>query len=105
MPNQFAMKKRLAELREEVERKTADFEAGRIADKNYYRKFIDRARVESEELRADLKSFEQAARFSGGTEAGGMGVTQSSASPGPGELLRPVSAYDMTPDQLEQLVM
>ena len=34
-----------------------------------------------------------------------MGVAQSSAAPGPGELLRPVSPYDMTPDQLEQLVM
>src|SRR5271156_1094666 len=106
MPNQYAMKKRLAELREEVERKTADFEAGRIADKNYYRKFIDRASVESEELRSDLKSFEQAGKFSGGTEAATGGQVMSPNFPGSsGELVNPhlQSPLMVTPDQIQQL--
>ena len=92
-----------SELQNEVEKATAAYEEGRLETKRY-KGFLNRFTEETKELESELKAWDQVARYSGGTEAGGMGVSQSEAAPGPGELLRPVSPYDMTPDQLEQLV-
>jgi Phage capsid family len=102
--NERVLRQRAADLRSEVGTKNADVQAGKIS-KAEYKAYIDRVSKEVEEIESDLKTLGEARKFSWGAEAAGMGVAQSSASPGPGELLRPVSAYDMTPDQLEQLVM
>ncbi len=114
MLNREAIKKRLRELGEEVQAKTADYQAGRIADSNYYRKFVNKSYDEANELQADLKTWDQIGKFSGAADPGNQGQamgawgagapTSAGAQPGPGELLRPVSPYDMTPDQLEQLI-
>ena len=104
MRTRAQLKARAAELQNEVEKATAAYEEGRLETKRY-KGFLNRFTEETKELESELKAWDQVARYSGGTEAGGMGVSQSEAAPGPGELLRPVSPYDMTPDQLEQLVM
>ena len=68
MRNREAIKNRLVEISDEAEQKTADFEAGKISDKKYYAKCIDNLYEESKELKAELKAYDQAAKFSGGTE-------------------------------------
>jgi hypothetical protein len=102
MTNRLAINRRLAELREEVEAKTADFEAGRISDKGYFRKFIDRASAESEELKAELKAHEQANRYMAGSEAAMGGLGDVSGAPGGGYVHLP-SPADATPAQWKAL--
>ncbi|MGO9228551.1 MAG: phage major capsid protein [Bryobacteraceae bacterium] len=102
MLNRDAVRARLAELSDEVDRKTADFEAGRIADKNYYRKFVQKAWDESTELKAELKTYETAARWSGGTEvnadlSGGPGVADYGR-------IQAASPMDLTPAQIGGLM-
>jgi Phage capsid family len=104
MPTREATKMRMRELRDEVERKTADYEAGRISDKNYYRKFINKALEESNELEAELKAYEQANKFAGGTEVAtggvipGMQTTKAFASV-------PQNPINLTPAQAHTLEM
>jgi hypothetical protein len=81
MRNRQAIRQRMAELREEVEAKTADFESGRISDRSYYRKFIDKAHTETQELESELKAWDQVARYSGGAEAATGGMTAGSWGP------------------------
>lgn len=101
MNNRQSIKMRLAELAEEVAAKNADYAAGRISDNNYYRKFISKANAEYEELKSDLKVFDQVARYSGGTETN-LGVSQPGAADG-GRIVAP-SPMDMTPAQLQGLM-
>jgi hypothetical protein len=103
MRNQQAVRQRMAELREEVEAKNAAFSAGRISDKTYYQKFIDKAYAETKELESELKSWDQVARFSGSTEAAAMGFPQLSAPADGGRIVAP-SPMDMTSAQLQGLM-
>ena len=82
MSTRAAIKQRLAEIAQEVEQKTADFEAGKISDKNYYSKFVHKAWDESNELLAELKACDTANRFMAGAEAAMAGQQSALGLPG-----------------------
>jgi hypothetical protein len=102
MQSREAIKKRMAELQNEVEAKTAQFGAGRIADKSYYSKFVDKADAEMKDLKSQLKAWDSVARYAGAADSTLGGVP--SAPPTGLEPLRPVSPYDMTPEQVHGLI-
>src|SRR5277367_2328480 len=111
MLNRVAAKKRLAELADEIKAKTADFEAGRISDKNYFKKFVNNSYAEASELQDQLKAYDQAGRFAGaadmstggkaiGAWGDGASVNQIPGSGGYVHLPRPA---DATPAQWKAL--
>lgn len=102
MLNRTAAKKRLSEIADEVSQKSADFEAGRISDKNYYRKFVDKAHAEAQELKDQLKAYDDANKWSFGTEVNTPVGAMSGAADG-GRIMAP-SPMDMTPQQLHGLM-
>ncbi len=101
MRNVLTIKQRLAELHEEVKAKNADFEAGRISDRNYYKKFVDRASAESEELQSELKAYNQANQMMAAGEAAMSGQSLPGSADGG---IRPTSPMDLTHNQISGLL-
>lgn len=116
--NKSALEARKKELGEELRKAMAAHEEGRLAA-GRFKGIVDKAYEEVGEIETTLKAWERGQQFMAAqdqaleplatrdwTNGGpGMKAVGSGAGPGPGELLRPVSPYDMTPGQLEQLVM
>ena len=105
MLNRDAVKKRLAELGEEVRQKTDDYEAGRISDKNYYRKFVQKAYDEAADLESELRTYNTAVRFSGGTEVNApqYGTVPGNSLVGGYEQILAPSPLDLTQAQVSGL--
>ncbi len=110
MRSREEIKRRGEELLAEIEQKQADYKAGRITDKNYYEKCIQRLASESEELAAERKALDQTKAFSWGAEPAAFGVGtmdmgDASAVPGASgyERIMPASPMDLSHGQIQQL--
>ena len=77
--NADALRRRAEELKAEVVAKTADLESDKIT-KADYREFVGKAAAETDEIAADLKTYGQAKRLSGGTE---VAVPEQPGMPAP----------------------
>lgn len=98
------LKARAAELKGEVEKATAALEDGRL-EKKRYSGIMGRAEKEYEELEAELKAYEQVAKYAWGTEANmaNMGVGDLPGV-GDGGRIMAASPMDMTQGQLHGLL-
>ena len=104
MRNREALQRRASELADEVRRKTADYEAGRISDTGYYRKFLQKASEEAEEIQVELKAHDVARHYAGGTEVATGGViSDTPQAKGMGQPLP--SPMNLTPSQSQTLFM
>ena len=106
--NVSRLRARAAEIQVELKQKSADLESGRISPAEF-KAFVPKLVEEGEEIKSQLDLHKKATQYGAAADASmgwsaGVGSIHS-AEPGPGELLRPVTPYDMTPDQLEQLIM
>lgn len=105
MRSKVELKARANELKDELEKATAAYEAGRL-EKGRYRGMVNRAVAESNEIEAEMKAHETAARFSFGTEAdqglgyhsGALGVQTPGVAPGEESNGLP-TLWDLTDDQ------
>jgi Phage capsid family len=105
--NVSRLRKRAAEIQSELKQKSADLESGAITAAEF-KALVPKLVEEGEEIKSQLDLHKKATQYGAAADAAlgwsdGVGSIHS-AQPGPGELLRPVSPYDMTPDQLEQLI-
>ena len=96
----FALEQRAKELAAEHDEKQVQLKSGRIS-RAEYKSFVDRAHTELDEIKADLKTHEQAAKFSWGTEAN---IPASQLSHAEGARIMAPSPMDMTPQQVEGLM-
>jgi hypothetical protein len=96
----FALQRRAQELAAEQQTKEAHFKAGQIS-KAEYKAFVDRAHEEAAEIKSDLKAYEQATKFSWGTEAN---IPASQLAPADGGRIMAPSPMDMTPQQVNGLL-
>ncbi len=74
MRTKAQLQARSTELADEVNKATAAYEGGRL-DKKRYSGFLARATKETEEIEAEIKAYDQAARYSWGTEVAGYDAT------------------------------
>jgi hypothetical protein len=100
--NERVLRQRANDLRSEVGTKNAEVQAGRIS-KAEYKAYIDRASKEVEEIESDLKTLNQARRFSSAAEPASLGLPQLSAPADGGRICAP-SPMDMTPQQVSGLI-
>jgi HK97 family phage major capsid protein len=101
--NRIAINRRLGEIAEEADAKAAAHKAGRLATKDY-RKFVEDAHAEAEELRSTLKAVEQAAlRYAGATEVAPTGYPQVPAGVDMGAIV-PATPMDLTHGQIQGLL-
>jgi HK97 family phage major capsid protein len=98
--NKLALQRHAQEIAEESQTKEAQLKAGRIS-KAEYKAFIERAHTEVEEIQSDLKSWDQAKRFSGATE---LNLPVSQLAPADGGRIMAPSPMDMTAQQVQGLM-
>src|ERR1700758_3741641 len=101
MLNRAAVKRRLQEIADEADKAEAAHKTGRLELKSY-RGIVNRLFTESQELKSELKVFDNAQKYAGGTEVAGGGYIEGVANKG---MLNPYlqSPVQATADQMQQL--
>src|ERR1700756_181196 len=102
--NRTILRTRANQLAGEVKQKNADRDAGRISPSEY-KAFVQNADQDVEEIEEQLKAFDQANKFAGGTEVATGGVIPGMGMQTKGFASVPHNPITFTPAQMVTLEM